>query len=188
MQFVVKSKLKKIIIWIILLPFLAGAQDTLVTSKYGVKLNSSFNGELFDIAPIPSFSYTFKKNQLEIGFLYSGILDRLSSSYGGQLNLKHFPNGFSEKFNLFFVASLNYINTSKEAFHPIYYNYWSILGGHGFQQKISKNWYLESDFRFGVLTFSRNQESTLPQQFQTTKIFSEFKLNYELQLNVGYRL
>lgn len=180
--------MRQLVLFLFLISSLSNlAQDSLSVSKYGAKLNTSFNGELFALLVIPSISFTQQKNQLELGLILSDYKGAYQASYGGQINYKYYPNGYGNKFNLYFVGSFNYINTIKRAFYPINYNYLMLFGGYGYQQTFSKKWSLSTDFRFGGLTFSRKQESNLPSVFQKTKMFNELKLAYELQVNLGYR-
>lgn len=175
------------IVFLMFLSVLGFSQDRDSSVVYGLNINTVFHGDQFSFLQGPAFVLEKNKNQVEIGMLYN-TFDRSKNALGGQFNFKHFPNGKSDKFNLFFLLNTTFLNSSTDSTNPITKNQWSFNGGYGFRQRIKDKLYYNTSLSFGILTQSSDQEASLPVDLIEEKIFNSWYLNYEIAFSLGYRL
>jgi hypothetical protein len=81
-------------------------------------LNSSFNTEINAIGFAPSASYFSEKSQFEIGIGFYPFGSKNQRIGSGEFNDKYFPNGRTNKYNLFLILSCSYVNQLKKLYFP----------------------------------------------------------------------
>lgn len=171
-----------------LLSFTSEAQSSESSGKLGFVLNSSLNSELLSIRLVPSLSYTKGKNQLELGLgVYPFNRDR-QTALSCEFNHKYYPNGFDNKYNMYFMTSTAYFSNRLKTFYPATYNYLFLNAGYGFEvQPIpSAGFYMGTNMTIGLFTYSKQSDITHV-VFQNQAMFQKFGYNLAFQVNVGYR-
>ena len=169
-----------------LIPFVTNAQSSDSTGSFGFTLNSSMNGELYPIRIVPSVTYIKGKNQLELGVGFNLSDRKFQKLVSSELNYKYFPNGTENKFNMYLIARLSYINSARDTYYPTNYNYLFLNGGYGIEIKAYKGAYIGTNINTGVFTYSK--KSDIPYEaFASQKLFDTFRFNLAVQFNVGYR-
>lgn len=177
-----------IIAFIGLLPFISNAQTTEPARKLGFALNSSINGELLSIGLVPSITYTKGKNQLELGIgTYPFNRDR-QTMLSCEFNQKYYPNGWANKYNMYFMTRAAYFNNRVKTFYPATYKYLFLNAGYGLEVSPipSAGFYMGTNMTLGTFTVSSTSE--VPHKaFQKQDLFQEFGFNLAFQASVGYR-
>jgi hypothetical protein len=169
-----------------LIPFVANAQSSDSTGRFGFTLNSSVNGELYPIRLVPSLTYIKGKHQLELGVGFNLSDRKFQKLVSSELNYKYFPNGTENKFNMYLLARFSYINSARDTYYPTNYNYLFLNGGYGIEIKAFKGAYIGTNISSGIFTYSK--KSDIPYQaFASQKLFDKFRFNLAFQFNVGYR-
>ena len=169
-----------------LIPFVANAQSSDSTGRFGFTLNSSVNGELYPIRLVPSLTYIKGKHQLELGVGFNLSDRKFQKLVSSELNYKYFPNGTENKFNMYLLARFSYINSARDTYYPTNYNYLFLNGGYGIEIKAFKGAYIGTNISSGIFTYSK--KSDIPYQaFASQKLFDTFGFNLAFQFNVGYR-
>lgn len=175
-----------ILLMMCLTPWFAQSQSMDSLERFGVSLNSSFNGELTPIRIVPSLSYTKGKNQVELGFGLHPFIEDDQRIISVDLNQKHFPNGMRNKFNMYFITRLSYINRRIDAFYPSTFNYLFLNAGYGFEIKSTDHVSLGMNITSGAFTYSQNTEISNP-SVASKKMFDSIGWNLAFQFNIGYR-
>lgn len=175
-----------IILLISLSPVFAISQSIDSSGKFGITLNSSFNGEVYPLRIIPTLTYTKGKNQAELGLGFHPFYRDNYRIISTELNHKHFPNGRENKFNMFFISQFSYINNRRDTFNPSTYNYLFLNAGYGFEIKASENVSIGMNVSSGVFTYSKKTEIPYP-EFDSSKMFEKLEWNLAFQFSLGYR-
>lgn len=168
------------------LPWLNHAQSTESKGRYGANINSSINGELYTFMLAPSLTYTKGKSQLELGVGLNLNKRQEESLWSSELNYKFYPNGMDNKFNLYFLTQIAYLNRAQHSFYPANYNYLFANGGYGFEIKAHKDIYIGSHISVGAFSYNKTSENPYL-EFSNSEFFEEFDFNLSFQFNVGYR-
>lgn len=171
---------------IILIPFFSQAQSADSTGRFGFVLNSSLNGEINPIRIVPSIAYYKGKNQLELGFGINPIDRKDQKILSSEFNYKYFPNGMSNKFNMYLIARFSYANVRKATYYPTTYNYLFLNPGYGIEVSSFKNAYVGTNISVGTFTYSKNSEVPY-EDFASKNLFDELGFNIAFQFNAGYR-
>jgi hypothetical protein len=171
-----------------LLTFTLQAQSNETPGKFGLSLNTAFNGELPTPRIIPSVTYTKGKNQYDLGIGFQPFnldQERLLSI---ELSEKHYINGMESKYNMYFISTASLVNIKRDTYYPATYNYLFLNTGYGFDVQPIPNFglYLGTNMTIGMFTYSK-QTDTPNDMFQSQKMFREFGYNLTLQANIGYR-
>jgi hypothetical protein len=134
---------------------------------------------------VPSATYTKGKNQLELGLGFN-LFDRPSQKLlSTEFNYKHFPNGLGNKYSMYFITRLAFINRSVDAFYPINYNYLFANAGYGFEVNPVGDFYMGTNLSLGMYSSSKN--SDFYPAINSRPMFEAFGFNMAFQLNAGYR-
>lgn len=178
-----------LILIVVLLPSLVRAQTTDTTNtagRIGIAINSSLNGEVYPIRLVPSLSYLKGNSQFELGVGFHPFIRKDQRILSTEFNYKYFPNGTDNKFNMYVIGRLSYINNTRKTYYPSKYNYLFLNGGYGFQLNPTKNLYLGTNITIGTYTYGKRTE--IPYEGFTKKdLFDEFGFNLAFQFNIGYR-
>jgi len=169
-----------------LISLFAQAQSNNTSGKFGFVMNSSLNGEFYQIRLVPSVTYSKGNNQFELGFGLRPFNQKDQRILSCELNYKYYPNGTVNKFNMYLISRLSYINNLKNTFFPTAYNYLFLNGGYGLEINAFKGLYLGTNISIGAFTYSKNSENPYL-DFDKNKMFDEFGFNLAFQFNVGYR-
>ncbi|MGJ8661258.1 MAG: hypothetical protein ACSHXL_04415 [Bacteroidota bacterium] len=162
------------------------AQKSDSTGRFGFTINSSFNGEIYPILIMPSLVYFKGKSQFELGFGMHPFIRKDQRILSSEFNYKYYPNGINNKFNLYLITRLSYVNNKKDTYFPTSYNYLFLNGGYGLEIKNFRNAYVGTNISIG--TFTYNKDSTNPYDtFAANKMFEEFGFALAFQFNIGYR-
>lgn len=175
-----------LMILISLMPLLAQTQTTDSTGKFGFVMNSSLNGEVYPIRLVPSVTYSKGNNQLELGFGFHPFIRKDQRIMSCELNYKYFPNGTVNKFNMYLVGRLSYVNNAKDTYFPTTYNYLFLNGGYGFEINAFRGLYLGTNVSIGAFTFSKSSENPYL-EFAKSNMFDKVGFNLAFQFNIGYR-
>lgn len=169
-----------------IVPTISPAQNNNASGSFGFGVNSGMNGVLDPLRIVPSAIYTKGKNQLELGLGFN-LFDRLSQKlYSTELAYKHFPNGLGNKYNMYFLTRLSYINQSIDTYYPTTYNYLFANCGYGFEVIPFGNVFMGTNLSVGIQTFNKNSEISY-HGFKSSQLFDEVGFNMAFQFNVGYR-
>ena len=184
----IKQKMKHFIFILLMstASYFSFAQKSDDTGSFGISINSSFNGELYPIRIIPSLTYFRGRSQLELGFGMHPFIRKDQRILSCDFNYKYYPNGTNDKFNLYFLTHLAYVNNKRDSYFPTTYNYLFLNGGYGLEINPFKNAYFGTNISIGTFTFKK--DSTNPYDtFTSTKLFKEFGFELGFQFNIGYR-
>lgn len=174
-------------ILILLIPFVHHAQtsDAENIDKWGIVLNTGFNGELYAFQVTPSLAYLKGNSQFELGLGFNPFDRADQTLLSGDMNYKYFPNGLAKKFNLYFITQLSIIHNQRNTYYPATYNYLFLNAGYGFQINLFKDAYLGTNVKIG--TFTYNKSSTNPYEgFHSIGFFDETGFNLDFQLHLNY--
>ncbi len=171
-----------------LISFASKAQSTDSTGKFGITINTSINGVLAPVRIVPSVTYTKGKNQLEFGFGFHPFNLEQERILSFELNQKHYPNGMSNKYNMYFISRATLINNRRNTFYPATYTYLFLNAGYGFEVHPipGAGFFIGTNMTMGAFTYSK-QSDTAHEMFQSQKMFEKFGYNLSLQVNIGYR-
>jgi len=176
------------IILISLIPYQGSAQKIDTTSNsWGFVLNSSFNTEINAIGFAPSASYFGGKSQFEMGVGYYPFRLKNQRIISGEFNYKYFPNGRTNKYNLFLILSCSYVNQLKKLYYPATYQYLFLSGGYGMQISLFKGAYLGTSVNFETFTHSKRTENPYNDYIGTQNLFDTFGMNLDFRVNIGYQ-
>ena len=168
-----------------LIPFINFSQSKDATNGFGFVVNSSFNAELYPVRIVPSVIYFKRNNQFELGVGFNPLSRQTQKLLSSEFNYKYFPNGIGKKLNMFFIARLSYVRSTRNNFYPTTYNYLFINGGYGFEIKPSKNMFIGTNVTLGGYTFNKRSETPYT-AFESQNLFKEVGLNVAFQFNIGY--
>lgn len=172
--------------FIILVPLLSQGQEKSSEGNFGFAINSGMNGEIYPIRLVPSITYQKDKSQWELGAGLHPYIYKDQRILSLELNYKYFPNGSSNKFNMYLLSHFSYLNKKLETYFPTALNYLFLNGGYGFQINVLKGAYIGTNMNLGVFTHQKNSE--IPSEsFSSNALFREFGLNLAFQFNMGYR-
>lgn len=169
-----------------LIPFVTGAQSSDAKGKFGITLNSSVNGELYPVRVVPSLTYFKGKNQFELGFGFNPFVRETQKLLSGEFNYKYFPNGVENKFNMYLISRLSYVNSARDTYYPTKYNFLFLNVGYGFEINAYKGAYIGTNLSTGIYTNSKKSEIPYT-AFASQKLFEKFGFNLAFQFNLGYR-
>ncbi len=170
-----------------LIPFISFGQSQESPKGIGFAINSNIDGELYPVRVVPSALYYKGKNQFELGVGFNPINRTTQKLVSGEINYKRFPNGFDQKFNLYFVSRISYVKRAIQNYFPTSYNYLFVHGGYGFEINPFKNSFISTNVCIGAFTY--NKSSKIPYDaFKRQELFDEIDLNLAFQFNIGYRL
>lgn len=162
------------------------AQSETTAGKFGFALNSSLNGEVYPLRLVPSITYLNRNTQLELGAGVHPFFRKDQTIVSGEFNVKYFPNGTEQKFNMYLITSLSYLHNPRKTYYPTTYNYLFLHGGYGFQLNLSQRAYMGTNMSVG--TFSYSKRSEIPyDSFAKQDLFETFGFVLAFQFNVGYR-
>ena len=179
----------KQLIWlslIILIPVFSLAQSSDTTGRFGFVLNSSLNGEVNPVRIVPSVSYTMGNNQLELGVGVNPFDRKDQKVLSTEFNYKYFPNGMGNKFNMYLIARLSYLNMRRDTYYPTTYNYLFLNPGYGIELRAYKSLYMGTNISVGTFTYSKKSEVPY-ESFASKNLFDEIGFNMAFQFNLGYR-
>ncbi|WP_159038440.1 hypothetical protein [Brumimicrobium mesophilum] len=160
------------------------SQDT--PNGFGFAINSSLNGELDPIRIVPSIIYFNGKSQFELGMGFNPFGRQIDKLLSGEINYKYFPNGRDEKFNMFFISRITYVNNVKKTYYPTAYNYLFVHGGYGFEIIPFKNASIGTNVSLGAFTFDKKSEVPYD-AFKSQIFFDEIGGSLAFQVSIGYR-
>jgi hypothetical protein len=166
--------------------FFSNAQTNDSNGKFGFTINSSLNGEIQPIRIVPSLTYYKGKNQFELGFGMHPFIRKDQKIKSGEFNYKYYPNGTDNKYNLYFITRLSYVNNTRNTYYPATYNYLFLNGGYGLEIKAFKGAYLGTNISIGTFTYNKDSENPY-NTFAPKKLFEEFGFDLAFQFNIGYR-
>ncbi|MFC0877138.1 hypothetical protein ACE01N_11110 [Saccharicrinis sp. FJH2] len=169
-----------------MIPLFSDAQNSDSTGKFGFVINSGLNGEINPIRLGPGVTYNKGNNQLELGFGLNPFTRKDQRILSCDLNYKYFPNGTTNKFNMYLITRFSYIYNARDTYFPTTYNYLFLNGGYGFEINAFKGVYLGTNISIGSFTYSKDSENPYP-GFAKNKLFDELGFNLATQFNVGYR-
>lgn len=177
--------------FVIIISNLGYSQDTSsVKGRFGVVVNTSIDGVIGEWSFAPTGLFYYNKHQIELGLCIYPFNFSTPRMIGGALSYKYFPNGISNRFNMFLSADFNLTNefSPKHIYYNNYertYNYFSILGGYGFEVKFLKNAFIGTSFNFGINFNSLITDD--PSIDYDRKLFEEYELDGAFRFNIGYR-
>lgn len=174
------------IVFVCVMPFFGYAQTGEPANGFGFALNSSMNGEVYPIRLIPSITYLNGKSQYELGFGFHPFIHTDQNILSGDFNYKYFPNGIGNKYNMYLITSLSYVNNKKLTYYPTKYKYVFLNGGYGFEINAFKGAYLGTNITTGAFTYQVKSKNPY-EGFAKNELFDEFRFNLAFQFNVGYR-
>ncbi|MFY0675143.1 MAG: hypothetical protein JXQ87_17240 [Bacteroidia bacterium] len=171
-----------------LMPFTSKAQSIDTTGRLGFSINTNYNGELTTPRIVPSVNYSKGNNQYELGLGFQPFNLDQERVLSVELSQKHYPNGMSNKYNMYFISRAALVNSKRNTFYPSTYNYIFLSEGYGFDVKPIDEFglYLGTDLNLGMFSYSKNSDTT-HDSFQSQKMFREFGFHMALQANIGFR-
>ncbi len=174
------------IMLISLIPFFSYAQNSDSTGRFGFKINSSVNGEIYPIRIVPSITYLKGKSQFELGLGIHPFIRKDQKIKSVELNYKYYPNSTSTKFTLYFITQLSYVHNKKNTYYPTSYSYLFLNGGYGLEIKLFKKAYLGTNVSAGTFTYKKDSKN--PYDTNAPKeLFKEFGFDLAFQFIIGYR-
>lgn len=177
-----------IIAFLGLIAFAAKAQSTDSSGRIGFTVNASFNSVLPPVRIVPSVTYTKRKNQLELGVGFHPLNLEQERILSVELNQKYYPNGMSNKYNMYFISRAALVNNRRNTFYPATYTYLFLNAGYGFEVHPvpGAGFYMGTNMTMGAFTYGK-QSDTAHEMFRSQKMFQKFGYNLGLQVNIGYR-
>lgn len=171
-----------------LISLVSEAQTQDATGKLGFTVNFSINGELLLFRATPSVTYTKGKNQLELGVGMHPFNLKQERLLSFELNHKYYPNGQSNKYNMYFISRAMFVNNKRKTFYPTTYNYLFMNAGYGFDVIPIPNYgfYMGTNMTVGAFSYSK-QSDTPHEIFEHQSMFKKFGYNFAFQANLGYR-
>jgi hypothetical protein len=169
-----------------LIPLFTQAQTSDSTGQFGFAMNSSLNGELNPIRLVPSVTYYKGGSQFELGFGFHPFSQQHERLLSCEANYKYFPNGISNKFNMYLITRFSYVNNARDTYFPATYHYLFLNGGYGFEVNAFKGAYLGTNLSAGGFTYGKDSENPYA-NFDKSNMFGELGFNIAFQFNVGYR-
>lgn len=154
--------------------------------RFGFTINSSLNGEVYPLRLVPSATYLTGNNMFELGVGFNPGIRKDQKILSGELNYKYFPNGMENKFNMFLIAQLSYLNNQRATFYPTTLNYIFLNSGYGFHITPFKGAYMGTNISIGSFTYSKNSENPYQSQFTSNSFFDEIGFTLAMQFNIGY--
>ena len=170
---------------IALMPILSIGQSSEAAGRFGVALNSSLNGELQTMRLVPSAVYTKGKHQFELGMGFNPLGREDQKLLSAEMNYKYHPNRMDQKFNMYLILRLSYVNRINKTYYPTTYNYLFANGGYGFDIKASERVFIGTNMSIGAYTFHKKSEVPYS-EFSNQDLFDEFGLTLAFQFNVRY--
>ncbi|MBR9917511.1 hypothetical protein GYB29_07485 [bacterium] len=180
---IIKHFLLSCIICLQLLPL--SAQDSKKSVKLGVAVNSDFNTELRTYSLSPTLIYLKNKSQYELGMGLNPLDLSQQRILSTELNHKFFPNGMENKYRLYFVSQLKYAKQLRKNYFNSTYNYLFLNAGYGLNVNPSEKFYLSTDVKAGIFSFSNESENPFP-AVKEQSLFEEIGFNLTFGFNLGY--
>ncbi|EAR11460.1 hypothetical protein [Reinekea blandensis] len=154
---------------------------------FGIAANSAWNGQVLPIRTIITGFYHQGMNQIDLGLGFHPFIRQEQSIASADLNYKLFPNGRDNPLNLYLLANLSYIYTSRATFYPARYHYLFLLGGYGLELNGPAGTYLDTNVSFGGFTYKKDSENPASSYLDAEQFFKELGSTVSLQVGVGYR-
>jgi hypothetical protein len=170
---------------LVVLPWTSHAEEG-ERGRFGVALNTSFNGEVTPLRLVPSLTWATGKSQLEAGLGIHPFIRREQRVFSGELNAKVFPNGTDRLLSPYLIGRFSYVNNDLETYYPTTYHYLFLNGGYGLVLSGNDRSYVGTNVTGGLFTFARRSENPYP-GFDRNGLFQKVGLNLAFQFNVGYR-
>ncbi|MFQ3229929.1 hypothetical protein [Reinekea sp.] len=171
-----------------LVPFsVAFADSNPHKHKFGVATNAAMNGQVLPLRLITTGTYSHGLNQFELGLGIHPLIRQELGLISADFNYKVFPNGRSNKFNLYLMGNLTYISTRRETFFPTTFNYLFLHAGYGIELSATGGFYLDTNVSFGGFTYSKISENPASSFLDAQRLFEDFGTSINLQIGAGCR-
>lgn len=182
-----------------------------IKGRWGLSTGVNFDQYKFDISYerirpgiLPMLTYTYGKNQFELGPQFQLVRKGTQNEYiGVNFNYKRYFNGFGNRFVPYLYSGLNFTMSRWNGIHPVgsgFYangNDYRQIGinlsiGYGLEWQLGKHFYLGSAVGFnpGVYSLTKTQISEyylgMTPTLTTTRI-TGIGLNFNVNMQVGYR-
>jgi len=169
-----------------LVPLTGVAADGEPAGRFGVALNTSFNGEVYPLRLVPTGTYAIGKSQLEAGVGFHPFIRKEQRVFSGEFNAKYFPNGTERALSLYLIGRLAYLNNDLETYYPTTYHYLFLNVGYGLVLSTNGRSYVGTNVTGGLFTYARRSDNPYP-GFDRNGLFQKVGVNVACQFDVGYR-
>lgn len=170
-----------------LAPSAASAEPKEKERGFGATIGASMNSEVLPMRLTAAGLYHQDQHQLELGVGFHPFIRSEQTILSTDFNYKLFPNGRDNKLDMYMLANLSYINTSRETFYPTTYHYLFLHGGYGVELNGLADSYIDTNVSFGGFTYSKKSENPATSYLDAERLFRDFGVSINLQVNVGYR-
>lgn len=170
---------------LVLLPATSRAEEP-EGGRFGVAVNTSFNGEVTPLRLVPSVTWSTGKSQLEAGVGVHPFIRKEQRVFSGELNAKVFPNGRDQTLSPYLIGRFSYLNNDLETFYPTTYHYLFLNAGYGLVLSGNDRSYVGTNVTGGLFTYARRSENPYP-GFDRNGLFQKVGLNLAFQFNLGFR-
>lgn len=201
--------MKKIICLLILLTALSAnaamAQDSIKKRSYlGIELSYQ-NPRIFKDGFLPALTFSQGKHQIYAGPQLMYLNTAPQAIWGAQAGYRFFPNGSTNRFNLFFDYNFSFLKGSITEEHLNNHSYWEfpktrttqLLSldnylGFGFQLKILKNLYASTAIGVGVGFYKEEYTYTYSNNAVyigsgDLRLRRSSEINHQLKIGLGYK-
>lgn len=178
-----------------------------VKGRWGLSAGVTFDNYKFNplsnsgMSPgaLPMLTYTYGKNQFELGPQFQLYLRSRNQYWGIQFNYKRYFNGFGNHFVPYFYSGIAFTTSKFEGF-PMADGTVYLTGseykqtginlsvGYGLEWQLGRHFYLGSfvGLNPGIYSLSRDRITGAPPISYTTKT-TDFRFNFNVNAHIGFR-
>lgn len=157
---------------------------------FGATINSSLLADVGSFSVAPTATYYSNGSEFGLGFAIHPFKIEHPRIIGVELSYRYYPNGISNRFNLFFEVNSTYTNYFRDHLYinnnyQTTYQFLDLLGGYGFELKVFDGLYLGTSLNIGGAT--RSRKDTGSGAIYNYGLFEQFDLDGAIRLRIGYR-
>lgn len=157
---------------------------------FGATINSSVSADVGSFSIAPTATYYSNGSEFGLGFAIHPFKIKNPRIFGIELSYRYYPNGISNRFNLFFEVNSTYTNSFRDHLYKnnnyqTTYQFLNLLGGYGFELRVFDGLYLGTSLNIGGSTRSRKDTNTGTNN--NYGLFEQFDLDGAIRLRIGYR-
>ncbi len=171
---------------LVVLPATSHAEAPDESGRFGIALNTSFNGEVYPLRLVPTATYATGRSQFEAGVGIHPFIRKEQRVWSGEFNYKYYPNTTEQTLSPYLIGRFSYVNNALESYYPTTYHYLFLNAGYGLVLSSNGRSYVGTNVTGGLFTYARASENPYP-GFDKDGLFDKVGLNLACQFNVGYR-